>query len=213
VLLRPSGGTCERHHASAHGSPLCQDAAGRSGLGSKMAGPGSDWSEEPVWGCEPAALDFADAPWSSWARHRADGVFEHVPVVDVGQTPLEAAHRRHRRLAGGLLAVVVGASFGRIAQLDGGRDVQRPVDVPVPCSGQLVLDPVAGGRVERAVAFHEAKWPLLGKRVRWATSISSRAAPDGPMSCRSSSKVPVALTSSPSPLSAAFLRTWIRSRL
>lgn len=25
-------------------------------------GPGSDSSEEPVWGCEPAALDRSDAP-------------------------------------------------------------------------------------------------------------------------------------------------------
>ena len=27
-----------------------------------VAGPGSDWSEVPVWGCEPAALDVSVAP-------------------------------------------------------------------------------------------------------------------------------------------------------
>ena len=42
---------------SAHGSLLCQDAWGSGVLGLVLAGPGSDLSEEPVWGCEPAALD------------------------------------------------------------------------------------------------------------------------------------------------------------
>jgi hypothetical protein len=44
---------------TAHGSPLCQDAVGRAVVGSVVAGPGSDWSEEPVWGCEPAALNWS----------------------------------------------------------------------------------------------------------------------------------------------------------
>jgi hypothetical protein len=42
---------------SAHGSLLCQDAAGRGVLGCEVAGPGSGFSEEPVWGCEPVALE------------------------------------------------------------------------------------------------------------------------------------------------------------
>ncbi len=57
-----------------------------------------------------------------------------------------------------------------------------------------------------AVPFHDAKWPLLGKRVISPTSISSRAAPDGPIPFSVSSEVPVASMSSRSSLSAAFLR-------
>jgi hypothetical protein len=57
-----------------------------------------------------------------------------------------------------------------------------------------------------AVPVHDAKWPLEGKRVMSPTSTSSRAAPEGPMPCRSSSPVPVALTSSTSSLFAAFFR-------
>jgi hypothetical protein len=55
-----------------------------------------------------------------------------------------------------------------------------------------------------AVPVHEAKWPLAGNRVMSSTSTSSRAAPDGPMPCRSSSAVPVVLTSATSSLFAAF---------
>ncbi len=57
-----------------------------------------------------------------------------------------------------------------------------------------------------AVPFHDAKWPLVGNRVMSPTSISSRAAPDGPMPFNVSSEVPVIATSSRSSLSAAFLR-------
>ena len=57
-----------------------------------------------------------------------------------------------------------------------------------------------------AVPFQDAKWPRSGNRVMSPTSTSSRAAPDGPMPCRSSRVVPVAATSSRSSLSAAFLR-------
>lgn len=51
-----------------------------------------------------------------------------------------------------------------------------------------------------------AQWPLVGKRVTSPTSISSRAAPDGPMPFNFSSDVPVASMSARSSLSAAFLR-------
>ncbi len=43
--------------ASVVGPLLCQEARGSVVLGLALAGPGSDLSEEPVWGCEPAALD------------------------------------------------------------------------------------------------------------------------------------------------------------
>ena len=55
-------------------------------------------------------------------------------------------------LPAALLAVVVGAAFGRVAQLDGGHDVQDPVDLPVPGPGQPVADLVAGGGVDRCGA-------------------------------------------------------------
>ena len=47
-----------------------------------------------------------------------------------------------------------------------------------------------------AVPFQDAKWSRSGNRVMSPTSTSSRAAPEGPMPCRSSSLVPVAATSS-----------------
>ena len=47
-----------------------------------------------------------------------------------------------------------------------------------------------------AVPFQDAKWPRSGNRVMSPTSTSSRAAPEGPMPCRSSRLVPVAATSS-----------------
>ena len=45
-----------------HGSPLCQEAAGRVVLGLVVAGPGSGLSEVPVWGCEPVALESESSP-------------------------------------------------------------------------------------------------------------------------------------------------------
>jgi len=57
-----------------------------------------------------------------------------------------------------------------------------------------------------AVPFQDAKCALFGKRVMSPTSTSSRAAPEGPMPCRSIRVVPVALTISVSSLLAVFLR-------
>jgi hypothetical protein len=62
-----------------------------------------------------------------------------------------------------------------------------------------------------AVPFHGAKWPLVGKRVMSPTSISRRAAPDGPMPFNVSSEVPVVSMSSRSSLSAVFFRASVRS--
>jgi hypothetical protein len=43
--------TCfSRLEAHASGSPLCQDALGRRVLVLLLAGPGSDFLEEPAWG-------------------------------------------------------------------------------------------------------------------------------------------------------------------
>ena len=47
-----------------------------------------------------------------------------------------------------------------------------------------------------AVPFQEAKWARFGNRVMSPASTSSRAAPEGPMPCRSITVVPVAATSS-----------------
>ncbi|WP_243709680.1 hypothetical protein [Micromonospora sp. 15K316] len=44
------------------------------------------------------------------------------------------------------------------------------------------------------MAFQEAKWARFGNRVMSPTSTSSRAAPDGPMPCRSINVVPVEAT-------------------
>jgi hypothetical protein len=57
-----------------------------------------------------------------------------------------------------------------------------------------------------AVPFQDAKCARLGNRVVSPTSTSSRAAPEGPMPCRSISLVPVAATSCLSSLSASLER-------
>ena len=44
------------------GSPLCQDAAGSGVLGLVLDGFGCGFSEELVWGCEPAALESESLP-------------------------------------------------------------------------------------------------------------------------------------------------------
>jgi len=57
-----------------------------------------------------------------------------------------------------------------------------------------------------AVPFQEAKCARVGNRVMSSASISSRAAPDGPIPCRLVSVVPVARSSAVSSLSAALVR-------
>jgi hypothetical protein len=75
---------------------------------------------------------------------------EHGAVDDVGESSFECAHGFHRGLSVDVLApVVVGASFGLVAQLDGGHGVQDSVDLPVPAAGEPVPDAVAGGGVDR----------------------------------------------------------------
>src|SRR6186997_1630815 len=54
--------TRTRREPPAHGSLLCQDAAGRAGLGLVLDGLWCGFSEEPVWGCEPAALESESLP-------------------------------------------------------------------------------------------------------------------------------------------------------
>ena len=48
--------------SSGHGSPLCQDAAGKGVLGCVLDGLRCGFSEELVWGCEPAALESESLP-------------------------------------------------------------------------------------------------------------------------------------------------------
>ena len=84
----------------------------------------------------------------SWS----DRIGEQLPVDNVGQSPFQAAHRFHRGFAGGFLPVVVGASFGGVAQLHDGHDVQGAVDLPVPATRQPVPHVVTGGRVDRGGA-------------------------------------------------------------
>jgi hypothetical protein len=57
----------------------------------------------------------------------SDGVVEHGAVDDVGQAAFQRSHRFHRGLAVDFATVVVGGSFGRVPELDGGHDVQGPV--------------------------------------------------------------------------------------
>ena len=67
-------------------------------------------------------------------------------------------------------------------------------------------DVVAGRGVDGCGAVPGREVAAVGEPVMSPTSTSSRAAPEGPMPCRSSRLVPVAATSSRSSLSAAFFR-------
>jgi len=93
-----------------------------------------------------------------------------------------------------------------MAQLDGGHDVHDSVDLAVALAGEPVPDWSPEEASRGAVPFQEAKWALFGKRVMSPTSTRRRAAPEGPMPCRSIRLVPVAATSALSSLFAAFFR-------
>jgi hypothetical protein len=96
-------------------------------------------------------------------------------------------------------------ALGVVAELDDGHDVQDPVDAPVPGSGQPVASLVAGGRVEGAVPFQDAKWSRLANLLTSPMSPSSRAAPDGPIPGSCCSVLPVDATSSVSCAFAALI--------
>src|SRR5215813_1698553 len=69
----------------------------------------------------------------SRARLPCPVVEDHLVVDDVGQAAFEGAHGFPGCFAGGDFAVVVGAAFGGVAELDDGHDVQRAVDLAVAC--------------------------------------------------------------------------------
>jgi hypothetical protein len=71
-----------------------------------------------------------------------------LSVDEVGQASFQGAHGLPAGLSGGAFAVVVGASFGVVAELAVGHDVQDPVDAPVPGPGQPVVGVVTGGHVD-----------------------------------------------------------------
>jgi len=118
---------------------------------------------------------------------------------------LHASHGFHRGLTVEFLAVVLGTSLGLVTPLNSGHHVQNPIDLPVTRPGQPVPDLVTGGRVDGGGATPRSEVRAVGE-LGDVTSTSSRAAPLGPMPCRSISVVPVSATSFLSSLLAAFLR-------
>ena len=105
----------------------------RAGVGSQVAGPGSDFSEVPAQGCKPATLEPAAVPVcppGPVAEARASLII--CRQAWPGQPSLEAPDGFGAGLAGGELAAVAGAAFGVVAQLHDGHDVQHPVNAPVP---------------------------------------------------------------------------------
>jgi hypothetical protein len=62
LIIAALEATPREEATSSHGTPLCQDTAGRAVLGWLAAGPGSGLSEEPIWGCESAALESESFP-------------------------------------------------------------------------------------------------------------------------------------------------------
>ena len=118
-------------------------------------------------------------------------VVEHRAVDDVGEASFEAAHGFVGGFAARLLAVVVGAAFGGVAELDDGHDVQDPVDLPVPASGEPVADVVAGGGVDGGGAGPGREVAAVGEPGDVADLDQQPGAPEGPMPCRSIRPVPV----------------------
>jgi hypothetical protein len=102
----------------------------------------------------------------------------------------ERAERFHRRLAFREAAPVVGAARGVTAELDDRHDVQHPVDTPVPDPGEPVAALITGGRFKRAVPFQDAKCAAVRNRRMSPISPINRAAPDGPIPCRSVNVLP-----------------------
>jgi hypothetical protein len=90
-------------------------------------------------------------------------------------------------------------------ELDHGHDVQYPVDLPVPGAREPVADLVPEEAPMGAVPFQEAKCARVGNLVMSPTSMSSRAALEGPIPCRPVKDVPVAASSVLSSLFASFL--------
>ena len=84
--------------------------------------------------------------------------------------------------------------------------MQHPVDLPVPGPGEPVPDLVAGGGIDRGGAVPGGEVGAVGEPGDLADLDRSRAAPEGPMPCRSINVVPVEATSSLSSLSAALER-------
>src|SRR5665811_2284323 len=78
-----------------------------------------------------------------------DVVVEHGSVDDVGQASLQAAHGLVVALPGGHFPVVVGASFGAVAELNDGHHVEHHVDLSVPAAGEPVVLSVPGGHIDR----------------------------------------------------------------
>jgi hypothetical protein len=149
---------------------------------------------------------------SSRARSCAAGIGDHLVIDDVGEPAFQRAHRLPGCLPGGDFAVKVGPALSLVAQPARGHDVQHPVDLPVAGPREPVADLIAGGGIDGRSAIREAKCARVGNLAASPTSASSRAAPDGPIPCRSVNVVPVAASSAVSSLLAALLRWQLRSR-
>ena len=134
------------------------DAVGSGVLDLVLTGPGSDFSEEPVWGSEPATLESVSFPRCPPGPVPRCSIRSLSILLedDVGEPAFDAAHRCHRGFDVGFLAVVVVAALARVPELDAGHDVQHPVDLPVPLFGR------AGGG------------PGRRRRRRWARCRSRR---------------------------------------
>jgi hypothetical protein len=110
------------------------------GVGSWVAGPGSDFSEAPVLGSEPAALEPVAAPTCPPGPVcRAPGAGDHLVAGHVGEPALQAPHGLPGCLAGGHLAVVAGAALGGVAErsrsLISSAATRRRAWLPHPAGG------------------------------------------------------------------------------
>ena len=173
-----------------------QGAVGSSVLEFVVAGPGCGFSEEPMSGVRSVALECRVVPECppGPARFASFLVGEHAGVDDVGQASFECAHGHHRGHARRLCVrrsrrgLRLGWRSWTTAMMCRARLIRRLPARESRCRCCSPEDASSG-----AVPFQDANRSRSAKRWMSPTSASSRAAPDGPMPCRSSSVEPRAV--------------------
>src|SRR5664279_1041926 len=118
-------------------------------------------------------------------RLGGDVVVEQCPVDDVGQASLQAAHGLVGGLPGGHFPVVVGPSFGAVAELNDRHHVEHRADLSVPAAGEPVVLSVPGGHIDRGGADPGREVKIVGSV---AAGTACLAGPAPGLRCRGTSQ-------------------------
>jgi hypothetical protein len=144
---------------------VCQ-AAVWAVVESRVAGSGSDFSEELVVGVEPAAPDCRVAPCCPPGPVAPCSSFDHEPPNMVGQAAFQAGSCLLLRFTGRELGVVVGpsrtAGHSYLVHRD---DVQREVELPVAAAREAMTEAIRPGHLDRRDAGVAGKVAAVGNRL------------------------------------------------